>query len=157
VFELTASAVLWRGDEILVMKRAGGFSSGGWFFPGGHLEAGERPDEACARELFEETGIALEPPAFTLVDVMTYDTGGATAHSIIYSAEAPAFAEAVINDEHLTARWMSPEAYMNRFLDAAMLRSRGVSESAVALASEVARVVRVAAQRRAQPSSAPVS
>jgi 8-oxo-dGTP pyrophosphatase MutT (NUDIX family) len=42
-FELTAAVVLFRRSEILVMKRALGFSAGGWFFPGGHLERGERP------------------------------------------------------------------------------------------------------------------
>ena len=148
-FELSASVVLWREGEILVMKRgAGAFSGGGWFFPGGHVEAGERPTEACARELFEETGIAIGPQALSLVDVMTYLTGGAagaTAHTIIYAATCPEGAEAQINDEHVAARWMTPEAYIARFLDAEALRTRGLASSAIALAEEVARVTRTAA------------
>ena len=145
-FELSASVVLWRGDEILVMKRgAGGFSAGGWFVPGGHVEEGERPAEACARELFEETGISIQIEALTLVDVMTYETGRATAHTIIYSGACAAATEPVINDEHVATRWMTPEAYIARFLDEAMLRERGLPESALALAAEVARVVRTAA------------
>ncbi|MBA4179451.1 MAG: hypothetical protein C0506_02585 [Anaerolinea sp.] len=148
-FELSASVVLWRGDEVLVMKRgAAGFAGGGWFIPGGHLEAGERPDEACARELFEETGIAIDQAALRLVDVMTYDAGGTTAHTIIYSADCPGGAECVINDEHVAVRWMMPEAYIARFLESTMLRSRGIAEPAVALAEEVARVVRAAAALR---------
>lgn len=146
-FELSASVVLWRGDEILVMKRApGGFSAGGWFIPGGHLEDGESPAEACARELFEETGIAIQPADLHLVDIMTYHTGGRTAHTIIYNGDCAAAIEAAINDEHLAARWMTPEAYIARFLDAAVLRERGVPEPAIALAEEVARVTRSAAQ-----------
>lgn len=144
-FELSASVVLWRGQELLVMKRgAGGFSAGGWFIPGGHVEQGERPTEACARELFEETGISIQPEALTLIDVMTYETGKATAHTIIYSAPCETAAEPVINDEHVATRWMTAEAYIARFLDEAMLRARGLPESAVALAAEVARVVRTA-------------
>ena len=147
-FELSASVVLWRAEEMLVMKRgAGGFSAGGWFIPGGHVEAGERPAEACARELFEETGMSIQPESLMLVDVMTYETGRATAHTIIYSARCETSAEPVINDEHVATRWMTPEAYIARFLNEEMLRRRGASESAVALAAEVARVVRTAARQ----------
>ena len=148
-FELSASVVLWRGEELLVMKRgAGGFSAGGWFIPGGHIEQGERPTEACARELFEETGISIQPEALTLIDVMTYETGKATAHTIIYSAPCETAAEPVINNEHVATRWMTAEAYIARFLDEAMLRARGLPESAVALAAEVARIVRTAEAMR---------
>lgn len=145
MFELSASIVLWRGGDILVMKRAGGFSAGGWFIPGGHLEAGERPAEAAVRELFEEAGITVAEASLTLVDVMTYDTGGATAHTLIYNGPCPAGAEAVMNEEHTFHRWMTPEAYIARFLDEGMLRGRGAGQSAIDLANEVARVVRSAA------------
>jgi hypothetical protein len=43
---------------------------------------------------------------------------------------------------------MTPDAYIARFLDEAMLRGRGAGEGAVALANEVARVVRAAAAAR---------
>jgi len=148
-FELGASVVLWRGDDILVMKRGlAGFGGGGWFIPGGHVEQGERPDESAAREVFEETGIAIDPSSLRLVDVMTYAGSGGTAHAIIYNAACPEGAEPVINDEHLVWRWMTPEAYIGRFLDGGMLRARGVPDAAVELAAEVARVVRRAAGAR---------
>jgi 8-oxo-dGTP pyrophosphatase MutT (NUDIX family) len=149
-FELSASVVLWNETgEILVMKRAGGFASGGWFIPGGHVEPGERPSLAAAREVFEESGIAIDEASLTITGVMTYEVGTEanprTAHTIIYNAPCPAAAEAAINDEHVYFRWMTPEAYIARFLDPAMLRERGASASAIALAEEVARVVREAA------------
>lgn len=148
MFELSASVVLWRGDEILVMKRASGFSAGGWFFPGGHVEEGERPAESAAREVLEEAGIALEADALELVDVMTYETGRGTAHTLIYNGECPEGAECVINDEHAVSRWYTPEAYISRFLDAEALRTKRLPEPAIALATEVARVTRVAAAKR---------
>lgn len=148
-FELGASVVLWRGEEILVMKRGlGGFGGGGWFIPGGHVEQGERPQESAAREVFEETGISVDPAGLRLVEVMTYAGSGGTAHVLIYNGVCPAGAEPVINDEHLMWRWMTPEAYVARFLESGMLRSRGVPQAAVLLAAEVTRVVRAAAAAR---------
>jgi len=37
--------------------------------PGGHLEFGETPIQAAAREAYEETGIKLDPADGTLIDV----------------------------------------------------------------------------------------
>ncbi|WP_305782868.1 NUDIX hydrolase [Symbioplanes lichenis] len=34
-----------------------------WFTPGGGLDAGETPAEGAARELFEETGLRVDPAA----------------------------------------------------------------------------------------------
>jgi 8-oxo-dGTP pyrophosphatase MutT (NUDIX family) len=148
-FELSAAVALWRGEEVLFMKRsAGSFSGGGWFLPGGHVEAGERPVDAAVREVFEEAGIVLDPAALSAADVMTYPHDGGTAHCIVYNALCPASAEPALNDEHVVARWYTPEAFVARFNDPAFLRERGVPEAAIALALEVARVVRGAARAR---------
>jgi mutator protein MutT len=48
--------------RVLMLQRAlddGDPAGGTWEFPGGHLEEGETPDEAAAREWQEETGITL--------------------------------------------------------------------------------------------------
>ncbi|MGE5597431.1 MAG: NUDIX hydrolase [Hyphomicrobiales bacterium] len=156
-FELSAAVALWRGEELLVMKRAAGFSEGGWFLPGGHLEEGERPAEAAARELREETCIDVDRSLLALADVMTYRHGDRTAHCLVYNVACPPGAEAVLNDEHVVARWLTPGEYIRRFLDATALRERGLPESAVALAEEVARVVRAAARARGLPQSLPSS
>ncbi len=37
-----------------------------WGFVGGHVDPGEDPDHAAYRELEEETGLRLEPPALPL-------------------------------------------------------------------------------------------
>ena len=94
------------------------------------------------------SGISIQIEALTLVDVMTYETGRATAHTIIYSAPCAADSEPAINDEHVATRWMTAEAYIARFLNEGVLSQRGLPESAIALAAEVARVVRTAAALR---------
>jgi 8-oxo-dGTP diphosphatase len=147
-FELSASVAIWRGREVLLMKRTGGVGAGGWFLPGGHVEPGERPLEAAVREVFEEAGIVLDPASLSIAGVMSYESGGATAHTIIYNALAPDGAEAVINGEHFVARWYTPEAAIARFYDEERLRGFGIDDGSIALALEVARVLREAQRMR---------
>ncbi len=50
-------AVPYRGKEVLLIKRAVEPRKGTWALPGGFMEVGEAPVDACLRELEEETGI----------------------------------------------------------------------------------------------------
>lgn len=54
-----------RSVEVLMVRRAEGasFMPGVWVFPGGAIESDEDPAACAARELEEETGIALGPEA----------------------------------------------------------------------------------------------
>ncbi len=49
--------VLFRGDAVLMVRRARPPLLGAWSFPGGGQELGETVDEAGRRELLEETGM----------------------------------------------------------------------------------------------------
>ena len=55
--KLGVSASIWRGGKVLLVQRAKP-PRGIWAFPGGHVEAGEKLEEAAARELLEETGMS---------------------------------------------------------------------------------------------------
>ncbi|MEP3265457.1 MAG: 8-oxo-dGTP diphosphatase MutT [Hyphomicrobiales bacterium] len=55
---VVACALIDADNRVLIAKRPAGKSMAGlWEFPGGKLEAGERPEEALVRELQEELGI----------------------------------------------------------------------------------------------------
>ena len=55
---VVVAAVVRDGDRILACRRGPGKDAAGrWEFPGGKVEAGERPEEALARELREELGV----------------------------------------------------------------------------------------------------
>ena len=54
-----ASAIIFRGESVLIVERGKGALPGTWSLPGGHIEPGEKARDAAARELFEETGLAV--------------------------------------------------------------------------------------------------
>lgn len=48
-----------RSDQVLLSKRARPPKQGEWDLVGGFVDAGETPDQAAVREVFEETGCRL--------------------------------------------------------------------------------------------------
>ncbi|MFB6173630.1 MAG: NUDIX domain-containing protein [Halobacteriales archaeon] len=55
------------GERLLLIQRAVGESEGQWGTPAGHIDWGESPDRAAARELEEETGLVVDTDDLTLV------------------------------------------------------------------------------------------
>jgi 8-oxo-dGTP pyrophosphatase MutT (NUDIX family) len=56
-FHQSAGAVVMIIGRCLVLRRA---DRDEWVFPKGHLEEGERPEDAAIREVREETGLEIE-------------------------------------------------------------------------------------------------
>jgi 8-oxo-dGTP diphosphatase len=52
-------AVVWRGDEVLLVRRGQEPAKNSWSLPGGLVELGETMAAAIRRELAEETGITV--------------------------------------------------------------------------------------------------
>lgn len=53
----SAGLVVWRGGEVLIIRRSKPPYQGEWSIPGGKIEFGETADAAALREVKEETGI----------------------------------------------------------------------------------------------------
>ena len=58
---VAACALIDPDGRVLIAERPPGKAmSGLWEFPGGKIEAGERPEDTLIRELREELGIAVQ-------------------------------------------------------------------------------------------------
>lgn len=73
-----ASAVLFRGEAVLLVERGGEPSEGLWSLPGGCIEAGETAEDAARREVREETGLDAHIAGLAGVyDIIDRDSDGA--------------------------------------------------------------------------------
>jgi 8-oxo-dGTP diphosphatase len=61
---VAVGAVVLRGDELLLIRRARGAAVGKWAIPGGRVEFGEGLKAAVAREVYEETGLEVKVGRF---------------------------------------------------------------------------------------------
>ena len=60
---VVACALIDTDNRVLIAQRPEGTTFAGlWEFPGGKVDAGERPEAALIRELKEELGITIEEP-----------------------------------------------------------------------------------------------
>jgi 8-oxo-dGTP diphosphatase len=77
-------AVVLDGDRVLLIKRGNEPLKGQWSLPGGSVEIGETLETAIAREVREETGLAVEVgPIVEVLDRITRDAGGRVEHHFV--------------------------------------------------------------------------
>jgi len=70
-------AVVLVGDRVLLVQRGRAPLAGSWSFPGGLLEVGETLAQCAAREVYEETGVRVEPvEMIATLDRILYDADG---------------------------------------------------------------------------------
>jgi 8-oxo-dGTP diphosphatase len=74
---VVACALIDPDKRVLIAQRPEGKTLAGlWEFPGGKIEAGERPEQTLIRELREEIGITVSEPCLAPLTVAShsYDT-----------------------------------------------------------------------------------
>jgi len=112
---LAASAVVFRGREVLLVKRGQKLGQGLWSLPGGKVEVGETAADAALREVSEETGIRATIIGFVgLYEIISSEVHYAiAAHAAIYqSGEAKAASDAAearfVGLEEINALQLAP-------------------------------------------------
>jgi len=71
---LAASAAVFRGQEVLLVKRGQKLGQGLWSLPGGKVEFGESTEAAARREMLEETSLVIAVKGLAgLYEIITGD------------------------------------------------------------------------------------
>lgn len=99
--------IVHHGGQVLLVRSHRGL----WSTPGGHLDFGETPEAAAARETLEETGVRVRDVHF--IGVSNDVFGEPTRHYLtVWFRAAAEGREIVIGDaeEIAEARWFSPDA-----------------------------------------------
>jgi len=136
-------AVVLRGEEVLLIRRAKAPRAGTWSIPGGAQRVGETVVEAALREVREECGIEIEIAGIVaVVDSIGRDGAGAVEYHytlIDVSAEWRA-GEARAGDDAAEVAWVR----LDRLEPYKLWR-------------ETARVIRLAVERRAAADAPPIA
>ena len=99
------AAIIRKGDKIFATQRGYGPWKDWWEFPGGKMEAGERPQEALVREIREELSADIAIDHFLHTIEWDYPEFHLTMHCFICSLRA----EALHLNEHEAARWLGKD------------------------------------------------
>jgi ADP-ribose pyrophosphatase YjhB (NUDIX family) len=100
-------AVIERDGRILLARRGNEPAKGLWDLPGGFVGEGEDPLDALAREVREETGLALADVELLGIWIEP-DYDGRAVFSVTYRAVAGA-GEAEAADDVAELRWVAPD------------------------------------------------
>jgi 8-oxo-dGTP diphosphatase len=100
--------VVWRDDRVLLIRRGRPPRAGQWSLPGGAQRLGETLREAAAREVREETDLALtDVRLLTTVDLVEREPDGRVRYHytlVDFVAEAP-LGEPVAGDDAEAVAW----------------------------------------------------
>lgn len=109
--------VVWRGDQVLLIRRGKPPRRGEWGIPGGAQALGETVFETAIREVLEETGVAIQPTTIvTVVDSITPDDdGGVLYHYTLVEVSAEWISgEAVAASDVDEVCWVAPDQVAGR-------------------------------------------
>jgi ADP-ribose pyrophosphatase len=109
---LAVGAVVFKDENVLLVRRGQPPAEDLWAIPGGSVEIGETLQEAAEREIREETGVRIRAaePIYTF-DVIERDKSGRIRfHYVIVDLLADFVSgELTAGDDAVEARWVSAE------------------------------------------------
>ena len=107
--QLAVSAVIFRDDKVLVLRRAKSPGNGFYSLPGGRVEFGESLLTALHREVDEETGLRIEIAGLAGWREVLPGTGGGGHYLIMSFAARWIGGEPRLNYENDDFKWLAPD------------------------------------------------
>lgn len=107
---LTVDAVLLKGRDVMLIRRARAPFAGSWALPGGFVDVGERVEDAARRELLEETG--LRGDIVDLLGVWSDPSRDPRGHSVsvVFVCKIGGIIQIDAGDDAAEARWFPLDA-----------------------------------------------
>jgi 8-oxo-dGTP diphosphatase len=104
---VAACALIDPDGRVLIAQRPEGKAMAGlWEFPGGKVEAGERPEETLIRELGEELGIAVQEACLAPFTFASHTYPDFQLLMPLYVCRR--WDGTVVAKEHSALRWVKP-------------------------------------------------
>lgn len=99
------AAIIIKDGKVFATQRGYGEWKGWWEFPGGKIEAGERPQQALVREIREELDAEIEVGDRLETVEWDYPDFHLTMHCFVCAL----LSESMHLNEHEAAAWLAPD------------------------------------------------
>ncbi len=99
------AAIIRKGDKIFATQRGYGEWKDWWEFPGGKMEAGETPEMALKREIYEELSAKINVGELLATVEYDYPAFHLTMHCYLCSL----LMESLHLNEHEDSRWLAKD------------------------------------------------
>lgn len=106
--ERIVRAIIENEGYILLCKH---LKKSHFFLPGGHIEEGESPEQALARELFEEIGRSVEIKTFITEVTNSFWEGGEEREEVfyVYKVLLDSYDKIKSKEDHIAYEWIPIE------------------------------------------------
>jgi len=105
-----SAIVLNKKGEVLLVQR---HDLRTWVFPGGHINEGEKPQQAIRREVKEETGVEIKIEGLALITLRDHPLFKGI--SLAFLAKKIGGKEKIQKGEIIALRWVKKQ-YLDKFL-----------------------------------------
>lgn len=126
-----------QSGQLLVIQERGAST---YKLPGGHIELGEKIEDAVIREVYEETGVRCQ---FNCIVAMAtthpYQFGKSNIYYVCKLTPVNLNIQILDSDEIADAKWIDPQIFLsddknsqfNRYLVSSLLDTKGLGKSAL--------------------------